>query len=265
MGTLVISTIYLSLPVNNTTQQYKLIYLGRQIDPINPPTLLDDVLEKKIAELSQLNSKPITPVVAQQLFSKITSIELMNQTLKKVASLKSPSNEDTQHAIMRLTNGYLSSQSARTLSLVFHNCLSKISPVYSKLAWILVSTPLALIVFLMSTENIPRLFALHRFLGFIGLDYLLDLFLNAINFSPLHYSLSLHLFIYTLFIFIDTLALLTLSLVIIIPLSMILRQISLRKLPKAYRLPAKHLKPFKYVALILCGVALLGTSISFFL
>lgn len=252
-GKLTVSTIRVNLPIDHASQAYTIIYLGHQVEPIDPPKLLDDLLRNKIDELSQLHKNLNTTASTQQLFSKITSIELMNQAIKKIASFKSPTEKDTQQAITNLTHGYLSDDTATTLSLIFHDCLKKISPVYSKLTWTVVTLLLSIIVYGISTRNLPSPDFLYIFLSFLNLEYLYRLIPPSLFFT---FSI--------LYILIDTLVLLTISLVIIIPLSMILRQISLRKLPKAYRLPAKHLKPFKYVALILCGVALLSIFIDYF-
>jgi len=122
---------------------YIVAAVGANVVPIVTPPVFDQLLSPELESIACLTAgkrgRSNVKRQAKKLFSAFRSLPILDSSLQAVAKLSKDNRSNPAPAIVRVAQGFLSSEAAKSIGEAFLHILDKVSPPNSRAAWAVVA------------------------------------------------------------------------------------------------------------------------------
>jgi hypothetical protein len=133
----------LELGIDVLNNGYNVAAVGAHVTPITTPPVFDQLLRSELDRVEALNSggraRSNVRREAQKLFAAFRDVPVLDRSLQALSRLSKERRSDPAVEIVRVAEGYVSSEAATSIGDAFLQILDKVSPANSRSAWAVVA------------------------------------------------------------------------------------------------------------------------------
>nr|WP_159839100.1 peptidoglycan-binding domain-containing protein [Burkholderia sp. 8Y] len=145
---------------------YAVAAVGAAVIPIKTPPIFDQLLRDELKDVAAIlgsgkDGRGNIRRQAKRLFAIFQSVPVLDKALRSVAKLSKDSRSNPAPVVVRVAEGFISAEAASTFGTVFLHTLDKVSPAYSRAAWVAVTVLPTLAAFISAANNFLRFSPAH--------------------------------------------------------------------------------------------------------